>query len=76
MRDIDKIARAGAEKIKNNERRSLYAADIIMLVDESNLTMSDGLLDLITKVYSFGFEEGYRERQAREKRRNEVLTHG
>ena len=57
MRDLDTLAKAGHEKITN--RRSLYASDIVQLLSEANLRGSDGLIELISKVYAIGFEKGY-----------------
>lgn len=64
MRDLDRLAEAGQKKLQANTRRDLVASEVVDLIKSSSLNGSDELIELISKVYAIGFEEGYRARQS------------
>lgn len=66
MRDLNKLAEAGERKLQEHPKRQLVATEIIELIESSSLKGSDELFYLISKVYSLGFEEGYRAHQSKE----------
>lgn len=72
MRDLDRLAEAGRKKLQEHPKRDLVALEVVELIEGSSLRGSDELFYLIFKVYSLGFEEGYRAHQSKTQRRATV----
>ena len=74
MRDLNKMAESGQKKIQANTKRDLHMDEIQLLLEETKQNGAEGFIELISKVYAAGFEEGYRSRKAEEKK-IERLSH-
>jgi len=64
MRDLEELNRAGQHRLQANSRRDLTAMEVRELIEGSSLSGSDELIELISKVYAIGYEQGYRASQS------------
>ena len=71
MRDLQKLITAGQAKLTASPIRDLSVEEVAEIIEKSSLPPSNGLVNLISRVYSLGFEVGYRggQRKSRAQRR-------
>ena len=71
MRDLQELATAGRTKLTTSPKRDLSITEVAELIESSSLRASNELIELISRVYSIGFELGYRggQRKSRAQRR-------
>ena len=71
MRDLQELITAGQAKLTASPIRDLSVEEVAEIIENYSLPPSNELINLISGVYSLGFEVGYRggQRKSRAQRR-------